>query len=83
MPASGAVPLTLAQAMCRLRELAPEAFAKSPSGCRTVVENRFPLGVIPESALDDLAETLRSTYAPRPQVHDFAAYLKSAAGGNR
>ena len=78
-----AVPLTLAQAMRRLRELAPEAFAKSPSGCRTVVENRFPLGVIPESALDDLAETLLTTYARKPQVHDFAAYLKSAAGGNR
>lgn len=77
-----AVPLTLAQCLLRLRELAPEAFARNPAGCRAAVLARFPLGIIPEASLEELARNITDSHAPRTQVHDFAALPKTAAGGS-
>lgn len=77
-----AVPLTLAQALRRLRDMAPEAFNKNAPGCRAAVQARFPQ-TVPETALEELAEHLRNTFTPKVHVYDFTAVLQRAAGGEK
>lgn len=76
-----AVPLTLAQALLRLRHMAPEAFSRNAPGCRAAVQARYPQ-TVPEHMLDELADQLRETFAPVARIHDFTT-LQRAAGGEK
>ena len=58
-----AVPLTPAQALRRLREMAPQAFLNNATGCRDLVTARHA-DAVPESALPDLAHALLQRFAP-------------------
>lgn len=58
-----AVPLTPAQALRRLRDMAPQAFLNNAPGCRELVTARHA-DAVPEAALPDLAHTLLQRFAP-------------------
>ena len=79
-PKTDAVPLTMAQAMQRLRLMAADAFRLDPKGCRTIVAARFPMGTVPETALEELAQAMRDRFAPA-KVVSFAEVRQRMAGG--
>ena len=80
VPKAAPVPLTLAQAMQRLRTMAADAFQLDPRGCRALVSARFPMGMVPEDGLDALAQALTDRFGPTRGIKR-AEILQLKVGG--
>lgn len=66
--------------MQRLRLMAEDAFRINPKGCRSIVAARFPMGTVPETALESLAQAMRDRFSPA-KVISFSEVSQRMAGG--